>query len=100
MYVVTKHARFIAIAEARQIDEYFAPFAERGIAGNAGIIVGSRAAKAVDKHHRKAISREIVPAQRGASDGRIKTVHLYASMIRLLFFYTVTLSFVLPLSAV
>ncbi|CDK62735.1 hypothetical protein [Klebsiella pneumoniae IS10] len=40
MYVVTKHARFIAIAEARQIDEYFAPFSERGIAGNAGIIVG------------------------------------------------------------
>ncbi|CDK62736.1 hypothetical protein [Klebsiella pneumoniae IS10] len=54
----------------------------------------------MDKHHRKAISREIVPAQRGASDGRIKTVHLYASMIRLLVFYTVTSPFVLPFSAV
>jgi hypothetical protein len=40
MYVVTKVVRFIAVAEARQIDEYFAPPVERGIAGDAGIIVG------------------------------------------------------------
>lgn len=36
MYVVTKSVRFIAVAEAREVDKYFAPPVERGVAGDAG----------------------------------------------------------------